>query len=373
MKKQYTNDLKKQVVERYLKGEPVAELSAELGIAKSSIYEWISELNSYTAEQAKIMRSKLNKQQQIIEILKSVNCTVSSPLKQKLTELEKLYGQYDNHTLCEALDVDRATFLNHIKRRKGDDAWFVQRRTDLREIIQEIYDDSNGIYGAEKIAALIKKRGISVSDRLVRELMKELGLKSLRQNAKKEYLKERCKQNILRQNFHADKPNEIWSGDVTAFKYNNKWYYVCVVLDLFSRKIIAHGISRNNSTHLIKSTMKRAIVSRQCSTGIIFHSDNGANYTSYAFEMYLKQNEITHSYSRARNSKDNAVTETFFSSLKLEKLYRITLKSEKEFYNAIADHINFYNSERPHSTLKYMTPDEFENKYYKNREETNPE
>lgn len=373
MKKQYTNDQKKQVVERYLNGESVGKLSAELGIVKSSIYEWISELNSCTAAQMRVMRNKINKQQQIIEILKSVNCTASSPLKQKLSESEKLYGQYDNHTLCEALDVDRATFLNHIKRRKGDDSWFAQRRTELREIIQEIYDDSNGIYGAEKIAALIKKRGISVSDRLVREMMKELGLKSLRQNAKKEKLKERRKQNILKQNFHADKPNEIWSGDVTAFRYNNKWYYVCVVLDIFSRKIIAHGISRNNSTHLIKLTMKRAVVSRQCSNGIIFHSDNGANYMSYAFEEYLQQNGITHSYSRARNSKDNAVTETFFSSLKLEKLYRITLKSEKEFYNAIADYIKFYNSERPHSTLKYMTPDEFENKYYQNRQEIDPE
>lgn len=146
--------------------------------------------------------------------------------------------------------------------------------------------------------------------------MVEMNLNSIRTNSKKEYLKDKRKRNILRQQFNVDKPNTAWVSDITYYKLNDKWFYVCAIIDLFSRKVIAYKISKNNSTQLTKSTVKIAIESRHPNKGLIFHNDHGANYTSATLSEYLAENGITQSFSKVRNPYDNSVAESFFSSLK---------------------------------------------------------
>ena len=140
-----------------------------------------------------------------------------------------------------------------------------------------------------------------------------LGLKSVRTNSKKEYVKEKRKKNILKQQFKADSPNRVWVSDVTVFSYGDYYYYICAIIDLFSRKVVAYHISKYNSTQLVKTTMKRAITARNPSPGLIFHTDNGSNFCSKTFEDYLKENEVVHSFSRSGTPHDNAVAESFFS------------------------------------------------------------
>ena len=106
--------------------------------------------------------------------------------------------------------------------------------------------------------------------------------------------------------------------------------------------------------------MKRAITSRKPSPGLILHTDNGSNFCSKTFENYLKENEVVHSFSRSGTPHDNAVAESFFSSLKQEELYRRKINSEAELYRIIENYINFYNSERLHSANHYKSPDECE-------------
>lgn len=250
--KKFTNDQKQTIVNRYYSGEKVNDLSLELDLPRSTLYSWIYKSkpviksDTFSAKDYRKLNSQLERQSQIIEILRSVECCAKSPLKLKLIELEKLHGKYSNHILCEALCVDRGTFLNHIKRRKGDNAWFIKRREEMGIKIKQLFEDNHQVYGAQKIAAILRSQGETVSDRFVSSIMKDMNLKSIRTTSKKEYLSDRRRQNIIKQKFDVNEPNKVWASDVTYFKYNNRFYYICAVIDLFSRKIIAHKISKTN-------------------------------------------------------------------------------------------------------------------------------
>ena len=118
----------------------------------------------------------------MIEIITKANCSPGSPLKLKLSALEALHGQYSVHLLCDALNVPRGTYYNHIDRNKRDKTWYTQRREELRVEIKQIYDDSNQIFGAKNICAVLKDRGYSITKEMVAEPMRDLGLCSIRQD-----------------------------------------------------------------------------------------------------------------------------------------------------------------------------------------------
>lgn len=267
--------------------------------------------------------------------------------------------------LCDALKVSRGTFYNHMLRNKKDHTWYAQRREMLRIRIQEIFDDNRQIFGATKITAILKDEGFRTSVTMVRELMRGMGLTSIRQDAKALYDKERrTYKNYLNQQFHAECPNQIWVSDVTFFRYNEHKFYICVILDLYARKAIACRIGTKNSTQLVKSTFKLAYESRNPGNNLIFHTDRGSNYRSKAFFDYLQSRNVTQSFSKAHVPYDNSVMESFFASMKKEELYRTKYRSEREFRAAVEDYIVFYNSQRPRAKNKYETPDKKEQDYW---------
>ena len=155
-----------------------------------------------------------------------------------------------------------------------------------------------------------------------------------------------------------------WVSDVTEYMLKNIKYYICVVLDLYARKIVSHSIGLSNSTQLTKRALKSAYYERVPKAGLILHTDQGTNYTSSAFQKCAKELNITQSFSRASNPYDNSVMESFFKTLKLEELYRKDYRSERELKESIARYIRFYNSERLHSMNFYRSPDKYEEEYY---------
>ena len=202
----------------------------------------LSEKRTLTAKEYDMLLRRVEKLENIVAILKTVNCTAHASLKEKLHELELLYDQYDVHTLCEALDVSRGTFYNHILRNKRGNAWFEKRREEYCILIREVFDEYRQVLGAEKIRTILVQRGYQVSTEYVARLMKEMGLASIRSTAKQNYIKLNApekKRNILRQQFQADRPNQVWVSDVTCFKLGGLYLYICVILDLFSRKVVA--------------------------------------------------------------------------------------------------------------------------------------
>ncbi len=374
MKCKYTDEEKQAGIDRFISGgETAANIIADTGVPKSTFYSW---LKVYREEQVNskrkvsnvrnfhLLENKVKRLEGMIELLQSVTCTAKSPLKEKLYAAEQLHGKYNVHIICDALDISRGTFYNHIFRNKKDNTWYSRRKEELRIRIREIYDESNQIFGAGKITAVIRNEGIKVSEEMVRTLMKDMGIGSIRQVAKKLYDEEKRKQkNCLNQEFDPNAPNVIWVSDVTYFKFHDKAFYICVVMDLYARLVIGYKVGKKNSTQLVKSTFQQAYAKRQPNTNLIFHTDRGFNYASKTMEDYLKSLNITHSFSRPYVPYDNSVMESFFSSLKREELYRTKYKSEKEFRDAVDKYIIFYNTKRPHKKLQYKTPEQKEQEY----------
>lgn len=374
MNHKYTDEEKMQIINRYISGDETAtDIIADTGIPKSTFYNW---LKAYQSEQEnskrktvsirnfRLLENKVARLEGIIEILQSITCTAKSPLKEKLYAAEQLHGKYSVHMICDALDIPRGTFYNHIFRNKRDNTWYAKRQEELKIRIQEIYDENNQIFGAEKIAAVMHNEGNKVSEEMVRNLMRNMGISSICQISKKLYEDEQRKhKNYLNQEFNTNAPNKVWVSDVTYFKFNNKAFYICVVMDLYARMVISYKVGKKNSTQLVKSTFQQAYLKRNPSVGLIYHTDRGFNYTSKTMADYLKSLNLTHSFSRPYVPYDNSVIESFFSTLKREELYRTKYKSEKEFLDAVDKYIVFYNTKRPHKKLQYKTPEQKEHEY----------
>lgn len=228
--------------------------------------------------------------------------------------------------------------------------------------VQQVFDDSEQRFGAEKIRFILAEEGIHVGKKRIRAIMQELGLESIRQNAKQDYKKQQDYQrkNLLKQNFTASRQNEIWVSDITYFKIKDYAVYFCAIIDLFSRKVVGYRMSKKNSTHLVTATFRAAFQDRGNPAGLTFHSDRGSQYVSGAFCTLLKKCNVKQSFSKSGCPHDNAVAESFFVTFKKEEAYRRDYTSEAHFQKSVEAYIKFYNDVRPHQTLAYKTPSRFE-------------
>ncbi len=375
MPKEYSTKFKTEVIKRYQNGESILALSQELRIAQSTIYHWRKEFCSikaanriYTPKEFDALSRRLEKLEHEMEIIKRSGYIADVPLQKKLSVLENIYRQADNtysvHELCEALDIARGTFYNYIFRR-ADHSKREEAQSELMRLVQQVFDDSSQRFGAEKIRVTLAGSGVRVSTKRIAAIMQELGLQSIRPDAKKQYKKQQQykKQNLLERQFTADHPNQIWVSDITYFKVNDYWMYLCIILDLFSRRIVDYRVSRNASTNLVTSTFRTAFRERGNPSGLTFHSDRGKQYTSATFTALLQKCGVKQSFSATARPHDNAVAETFFASFKKEEAYRREYTSEQSYRKSVEQYIRFYNELRPHRTLKYKTPQAFEEAY----------
>ena len=375
MPKEYPAEFKTKIIKRYQKGESIQSLSQELHIAQSTLYDWRREYCSiktanrtYTPKEFDALSRRLEKLEHEMEIIKQSGYIADGPLQKKLSVLESIYRQADNtysvHELCGALDIARGTFYNYIFRR-ADHSKREEAQVELMRLVQQVFDDSSQRFGAEKIRVTLAESGVRVGTKRIAAIMRELGLQSVRPDAKKQYKKQQQykKQNLLERQFTAKHPNQIWVSDITSFKVNDYWVYLCVILDLFSRKIVGYRVSRNASTNLVTSTFRTAFRERGNPSSLTFHSDRGKQYTSAAFTALLQKCGVKQSFSATARPHDNAVAETFFASFKKEEAYRREYTSEQSYRKRVEQYIQFYNELRPHRTLKYKTPQAIEETY----------
>ena len=364
MKQTYTNEQVRQCCTAYANGQSVSELAKKLDIPKSTIYTWIKcEQQRQREAQEKLplkryrlLEQKVKRLENTIEILKSVLSPATISLHEKVELIEQLQKKYSLRMICDALGFNRGTYYYRVVR--DNQTLYEKRKEELKPLIQKIYDDNHQIFGAEKITAILKEQGEPITVPTVRALMHEMGLLSVRLTAKTLYDREHKKppMNLLNQQFYVEQPNQVWVSDVTQLRFNEKTYYICAIIDLFARSVIAYRIGIRNSTQLTKSTFKEAYETRQPEGRLLFHTDRGANYRSKAFCSYLSSLGVQQSFSRSHNPFDNSVMESFFSLFKREELYRTKYRSEYEFRTAIKKYIEFYNKRRPHRKNKYKSP-----------------
>lgn len=375
MPKEYSVEFKRKVIQRYEKGESIKNLSQEFHIAQSTIYQWRklfcsiqTPRHTYTPKEIDVLSRKLEKLEHELEIIRLSGYLAEVPLRRKLEVLENIYHEnqrFSVHELCEALGVARGTFYNHIFRR-ADWSKREEEQAELMLKVQQIFDDSQQRFGSEKIRTVLAKNGVRVSAKRISAIMQELELRSIRSYAKKQYKKRQqyAKRNLFEREFTAEHPNQIWVSDITYFRVNSYWVYLCIILDLYARRIVGYRVSRNASTNLVTATFRNAYRERGKPKNLIFHSDRGKQYTSAAFTQLLQKNGIKQSFSATGQPHDNAVAEAFFATFKKEEAYRREYTSEQSFCKSVEQYIRFYNEVRPHQTLKYQTPQAFEEKYY---------
>lgn len=364
-----TTGEKKVLTQRYYHGEAVSAILADTGIPRSTLYHWIKQykpLLSTTADHPITHKEYLDfkrradKQGKILEVIQKTGYAPSMPLEEKIAWYHRLEKDFSSHVLCEALRISRGTYHKRII--KNDNPTYSQNRKELiAPLVKKIFDESQQRFGSDKIQAVLKSRGYSVSKKYVLKLMHEMDLESIAMQAKRIHKFLNPKKNVVKRQFAPTAPNQLWVSDITCFKVKNQRFYICAILDLFSRKILAYSISNNQSTQLITRTFKSAIATRKHGTNLVFHSDQGSQYTSTSFRKLLASYSITQSFSNPGSPHDNAAMESFFSLLKREELYRRNYKSERDFRESVAAYMEFYNHKRPHRYNQYRTPMQAEN------------
>ena len=372
MKKSYSKEEKANIIKQYESGVSITSIHKSTGVARSTLYNWVNEFRPRAGDKPlnrgdyNKLKSHCEKLENIICILKTCGCSVDAPLRQRYEVIKDLSSAYSITTLCNALNVPKGSYYNHILRNKNDDSLAAQRIRALTPVVEEIYNESKQIFGAGKIAAIMNERGYKTTEKTVAKIMHQNGWFSIKSSSKTIYLQNReRKENILNQQFNPDFPNEVWVSDVTYFKLRGKTYYICVIIDLFARKLISLTVSKRNSTWLTKSCLLNAYEERKPDVSkLLFHSDQGRNYTANAFRDCLTTFGIQQSFSRKSVPYDNSVCESFFKTLKQEELYRTNYKSEKHLRQALSEYVIFYNDKRPHTYLRYRTPNKAEADYY---------
>lgn len=265
--------------------------------------------------------------------------------------------------LCEILKVSRSSYYRWRKKPLSSrDIW----KTEITGRITELYEKYRHRYGAPRIHQLLIREGYEISLNTVADIMSRHRLFAV----KKKKFKATTDSdhnlavfpNLLNQNFKVDTPNKVWASDITYIRTKEGWLYLAVVLDLYSRKVIGWSMEKNMKKELVLKALRMALDNREVSTGLIHHSDRGSQYASRIYQQTLRSNGIISSMSRKGNCYDNAVVESFFSTLKAECCFTHGVFETRELARSnIFEYIEtFYNTKRMHSYLGYLAPNEFE-------------
>lgn len=264
--------------------------------------------------------------------------------------------------MCKTLNVSRSGYYAWRDRPKSNRDI---ENAKLLERIQQIYTKSRKTYGSPRIYATLVKEGVKCGRNRVARLMRRHKIipephKRFKHNTlfKSEDV---VAENLLQRNFTVSAPNRAWVSDITCFWTRKGWLYLAVVIDLYSRKVIGWSMQSSMVEGLPKDALNMAILNRRPQNNLIHHSDQGAQYKSYAFREILEENGIRYSLSRKGNCYDNAVAESFFKTLKTELNPEKYFKDKEDAKNRLFEYIEvFYNRQRLHSTLGYLSPQEFE-------------
>jgi putative transposase len=275
-------------------------------------------------------------------------------------------GEFPVMKMAEVLEVSRSRYYFW---RKNP---FIknERNNDLGKKIIKIYDESKKQYGSPRIHAELKDQGVICGHNRVAKIMQSKGIKAriklkykVTTDSNHDYP---VSPNIVNRDFEVEAPDKVWVSDITYIWTYEGWLYLCVIIDLFARKIVGYSMSENIDTDLVSDAFNMAVLMRNPAKGLIFHSDRGVQYASHGFRKLLKDNNCIQSMSRKGNCWDNACAESFFSTLKIEEVFLRNYRTRDEARLSIFEYITvFYNRRRRHSFLDYMSPENYECKWLK--------
>lgn len=264
--------------------------------------------------------------------------------------------------LCQVMRVHRSNYYQWLYGGKS------QRQIaneELLPLVMQVHLESGQSYGSRRMAKALQALGVSCGRCRARTLMRMAGISVKSKKKFKVTTDSKHKMpvadNILDRKFQVLAPNQVWVSDITYIWTMEGWLYLAVIIDLFSRKVVGWSISSRINKELVKQALRMAFWHRKPGKGLLFHSDRGSQYCSNDFQKQLKGYGMICSMSRKGNCWDNAVSESFFASLKKERIFHKTYQTREEARKDIVSYIEmFYNSKRLHSYIGYKSPMEFE-------------
>jgi len=265
--------------------------------------------------------------------------------------------------MCRVLGIHRSGFYawlkNPLSRRAREDARLVEH-------IRHFWNESNGAYGSPRIFLDLREVGVSCGRNRVAKLMRENGISAVpkRRRPNSSYVHpEKAQSNILDREFNHDQLDTAWVTDITYIRTWEGWLYLAAVMDLASRRIIGWSMQRTIHRDLVLQALLSAVWRRRPQQPVIVHSDQGSQYASDDWVRFCDEHNLVRSMSRRGNAYDNAAMESFFASLKKERVRRRTYRTIAEARADVFDYIEvFYNRKRRHEHLGGMSPVEFERK-----------
>jgi transposase InsO family protein len=269
---------------------------------------------------------------------------------------------HDVSILCRVLQVQRSGYYAWCSREES-----ARKLEDQRLVVEvrAVFAEKKRRYGSPRVCRELRKRGVCVGRHRVARLMRE---QHLRARPRRKFVRTTesnhdlpTPPNVLDRQFSVEEPDRVWAGDVTYLPTLEGWLYLAVLLDLHSRRVVGWAMSEHNDETLTLAALRMAIDQRQPEPGLVHHSDRGTTYASGTYQDELAKRGFVCSMSRKGNCWDNAVVESFFSTLDIECANERPFSSRSAGRREVRDYIlGFYNPTRLHSSLGYMSPMEFE-------------
>ncbi|HBA7004109.1 TPA: IS3-like element ISEc31 family transposase [Escherichia coli] len=357
------------------KGYSYRQASEAMNVGSTTLESWVRQLRRerqgiapsatpITPDQQRIR--ELEKQVRRLEeqntIFKKGYRALDVRLAERFTIVARLSDSHSVVSLCSALEIHRSSYRYWRKRRDTVNP----ARVRLCSEIRRAWNQSRGSAGARTLAEMLTQNGVPMSRYRAGRLMKYLNLSSCQpgkhqyKNARQEHT---CLPNLLERQFAVPEPDRVWCGDITYIWAGNRWCYLAVVMDLFARRVIGWSLSANADTALISSALRMAYEVRGQPRDVMFHSDQGSQYTGLKYQQLLWRYRIKQSVSRRGNCWDNSPMERFFRSLKTEWVPTDGYTGKDVARQQISSYIlNYYNSVRPHHYNGGLTPEESENR-----------
>lgn len=257
--------------------------------------------------------------------------------------------------ICTTLKISRSTINREVSDTKAK-----QRVTEITSEIREIYEESNGVYGAPKIHSILVNAGYTIARRTVTKYMYNMGIKSIRTKKfknKNSSVSKVCRINYLK-DLEIDEQHKYISTDITYIWTGEGWAYLCSFMDLYTRKILAWDVSHEMTSDFVNNILIQLFI--EYPNIKLIHSDQGSQYTALSYQSIVINNDAVCSYSKKGYPYHNAWIETYHASIKHEKLYHMNLQTISDCYLAVHSYNEFYNYERIHESLGYVTPMQYE-------------
>jgi transposase InsO family protein len=279
--------------------------------------------------------------------------------------IERESEHFEITALCGVCKVSRSAFYDWRKKGEGpseadlDEAY-------LANVIYDIWKKSRRRYGVPRVTAALAKQGARVNDKRVARIMGQLGIEGISGRRRVKSTRRDPAHvpaaDLVERDFSAEAPDELWLTDLTYIATDEGWLYLCSILDVFSRRLLGWSLADHMRTELCTDALDAAAMVRGRGrfAGTVLHSDHGCQYTSDDFKARCKALGIVQSMGSVGDSYDNCMMESAWSSLKRELVYETHFTTREEARQAVFEWLIWYNSERLHSSIGYMSPVEFE-------------